>query len=181
MAVQSPFQVRQATAEDAQAISAIGHASFSDTFGHLFTAEQLQSYLARVYGVNKITSSLGKPNNQYWVVTEPGNPKSQAVGFLKVKWHSPCPALSEATTIQLQKMYVLPQYQRSGVGHQLMDVFLATWHEAHPQQSVWLQVLGTNEKAKAFYTRYGFVPRLHDDVTIETNPFRFVVMSLDPV
>ena len=57
------------------------------------------------------------------------------------------------TEVRLQKFYVSPQYQRSGIGSEVLSNLLATWRSAG--KKVVLRVL-KNNPARRLYERLGF-------------------------
>ena len=67
------------------------------------------------------------------------------VGWLQV---SELPA-----EIRLQKFFILPQYQRSGIGSEVLSKLLATWRPTG--KKIVLRVL-KNNPARRLYERFGF-------------------------
>lgn len=63
--------------------------------------------------------------------------------------------ISADGTVELSKMYVLPEYHRTGAAAKLMDAGLA-WASSCGAQSVWLGVNRHNERARRFYRKHGF-------------------------
>ena len=57
------------------------------------------------------------------------------------------------TEIRLQKFYVSPQYQRSGIGSEVLSNLLATWRSTG--KKIVLRVL-KNNPARRLYERLGF-------------------------
>jgi ribosomal protein S18 acetylase RimI-like enzyme len=57
------------------------------------------------------------------------------------------------TEIRLQKFYVSPQYQRSGIGSEVLSNLLATWRSTG--KKIVLRVL-KNNPARRLYERFGF-------------------------
>ena len=57
------------------------------------------------------------------------------------------------TEIRLQKFFVLPQYQRSGIGTEVLSKLLATWRST--EKKIVLKVL-KNNPARRLYERLGF-------------------------
>jgi len=55
--------------------------------------------------------------------------------------------------IRLQKFFILPQYQRSGIGSEVLSKLLATWRPTG--KKIVLRVL-KNNPARRFYERLGF-------------------------
>lgn len=62
---------------------------------------------------------------------------------------------SDQDPMELSKMYVLPQYHRSGAAGSLMSAGLQ-WAAQCAAPSVWLGVNRDNERAQRFYRRHGF-------------------------
>ena len=57
------------------------------------------------------------------------------------------------TEIRLQKFFVSPQYQRSGIGTEVLSKLLATWRST--EKKIVLKVL-KNNPARRLYERLGF-------------------------
>ena len=57
------------------------------------------------------------------------------------------------TEIRLQKFFVSPQYQRSGIGSEILSTLLATWRSTG--KKIVLKVL-KNNPARRLYERLGF-------------------------
>ena len=66
------------------------------------------------------------------------------------------------TEIRLQKFFVSPQYQRSGIGSEILSNLLATWRSTG--KKIVLRVLKTNP-ARRLYERLGFSVVAEEDVT----------------
>jgi diamine N-acetyltransferase len=66
-----------------------------------------------------------------------------------------CLAKKEGTQNRIQAIYVLPEYQGTGIGKRLLQTAL-DWLGS--QQEVVLTVASYNQQAINFYSRFGFVP-----------------------
>lgn len=144
--------IRSAVPEDAPAIASVGRASFTWAFGHLYQPAALDRYLDATYSTAKISHSLAKPTNAYFVAEVEG----RVLGFLKLKEDCPHPAApGSGTPWQTQKLYVDPGTLRSGLGRQLMQVGEA-WMRVRGAGSTWLVVYKGNDPAIRFYETLGF-------------------------
>jgi ribosomal protein S18 acetylase RimI-like enzyme len=66
------------------------------------------------------------------------------------------------TEIRLQKFFVSPEYQRSGIGSDILSNLLATWRSTGKR--IVLRVL-KNNPARRLYERFGFAVIAEEDVT----------------
>lgn len=66
--------------------------------------------------------------------------------------------MKHSTHIEIKGFYVLPVYQRRGIGHQLLTYFINLFSD---QTYFMLKVLSTNEKAITFYKKMGFFKIAH--------------------
>jgi ribosomal protein S18 acetylase RimI-like enzyme len=66
------------------------------------------------------------------------------------------------TEIRLQKFFVSPQYQRSGIGSEILSTLLATWRSTG--KKIVLRVL-KNNPARRLYERLGFSVVAEESVT----------------
>ncbi len=156
--------VRRAIEADAATIAAVGRKSFSWTFSHLFTPDVLSRYLERTYSVEKIRSSLQKPNNLYFVAEG----DRQVAAFLKLKRDCRHPLLAYKMQWQLQKLYVDPDMMGHGMGAGLMTVGEHVMTEQRAD-CTWLVVYKGNERALKFYQRFGY-----RDATVEFHDFEHI-------
>jgi ribosomal protein S18 acetylase RimI-like enzyme len=72
-----------------------------------------------------------------------------------------CQVAELPTEIRLQKFYVSPQYQRSGIGSEVLGKLLVTWRSTG--KKIVLRVL-KNNPARRLYQRFGFTVTADDGV-----------------
>ena len=168
------IKIIQADITNAASIATIGKKSFRTAFDHLFTIkEELTAYLEFAYDPVKLAKSIRKENNLYLLAYVEGKP----VGFAKLKKHSLNELIVSPVQMELQKIYVLAEYQGRGVGAALMNEINNLAHEERPD-SVWLDTYISNEKAIHFYGKYGFKKIGRHYFTIGSQTFEYYVMEL---
>ena len=143
--------IRRARSDEAEALAAIGRATFVETFGHLYPPQDLADFLAEAHDLDAIRADLADPAKALWLVEADG----QAVGYALA---GPC-ALPHAEVTpacgELKRIYVTSAWQGSGVAARLIDEVMA-WLERDGPRTVWLGVWSENERAQRFYARRGF-------------------------
>jgi ribosomal protein S18 acetylase RimI-like enzyme len=145
------IEVRKADICDAKMISVIGKISFRNAFGNVFDKDNLDDYIKNVYNPDKIAVSIER-NNDIFLVAEIGN---RPVGFAKLKKFSLNDDIESCSQMQLEKIYVLPEYQGIGAGTTLLREVIGIVKALCPDY-LWLDVYSGNEKAIRFYERNGF-------------------------
>ncbi len=162
--------VRRATVNDATFIALLGRVTFSETFSHYFRySDDLRNYLERTFGVEKIRKSLLKENNLYWLAIKDELP----IGYMKIKRVSPCDSASIEECSQLQKIYLLNDFQGQGIGRAFMKEMIAEVN----QPVIWLSVLKENQKAANFYREFDFRTIGEQPFSIGKEDFDFAVMQ----
>lgn len=162
-----PAEIRRATPDDAAIIALLGRITFTETFGHLFTAHEHErrTYLDATFAVSKLEQSLRKTQNLYWLAFEDRFP----AGYAKLKRPSPSRDMQNAA--QLQKIYLLRDHLGAGLGAPLLNHAL---REAQQRtRTIWLDVLHENARAIRFYKNHGFVSTGQDTYTIGSQTFQF--------
>ncbi|MBL7738285.1 MAG: GNAT family N-acetyltransferase [Chitinophagaceae bacterium] len=158
----------------AAVIASIGKKSFRDAFGNLFNSkEELFEYLEHTYDPVKLAKSLRKDSNVYFLALKHGAP----AGFAKVKLHSLNEHIESIAQMELQKIYVLPEYQGKGAGAALMEEVKRFVHDIHPDH-LWLDTYISNERAIRFYEKNGFEKIGKDFFTIGTQTFYYYIMGM---
>ena len=145
--------IRRAGVADAQALSDIGRATFTETFGHLYPASDLAAFLDSAYGADILARTAADPAYAFWLAEHEGAPVGHALA-------GPCdlphPEVT-ATCGEIKRLYLLKSHQNGGSGGRLFETLLA-WLEGAGAKDLWLGVWSENHGAQRFYRRYGFAP-----------------------
>ena len=141
---------RDVALEDAAMIAGLFARIFVETFGHMYSREDLDSFLA---GITPKAFAAEIRNPEFALrVAEAGD---EPIGFAKLGPPS-LPVETPPHTLELWQIYVLKPWQGQGVAQQLYD-----WAEAEARsrggENLQLTVYVDNHRAKRFYERRGFV------------------------
>ena len=140
---------RDATPADAGALDRIFDTTFRDTFGHIYRAEDLETFRAS-FGVAEWEAELAQPAYAIRIAEAAGEPVAYAkLGPMKLSVDSKRPA------IFLNHLYVLKDHQGAGIAQVLMDWILAEAKDRGAEE-LYLTVFVENHRARRFYDRYGF-------------------------
>jgi ribosomal protein S18 acetylase RimI-like enzyme len=144
--------VRRARPEDAPALAALGTATFTETFGHLYPPEDLQAFLDGTHSVDAWQQALADSGRAVWLaVLADATPVGFiAVGACKLPLENREPSAGE-----IHQLYMLARHQNLRLGSRLMSVALE-WLEAQGRTPLYIGVWSQNLSAQRFYYRYGF-------------------------
>lgn len=164
--------IRKANINDAQSIALLGRITFDESFGHLFgDRNDLLNYFESTFSVPKITSSLQKEENVFWIATVDELP----VGYAKLKKNSPRIEHPNIKTGQLQKIYVLKDFLALKIGTKMQNELFKEV-ERNKIKILWLSCLYTNLRAINFYQKYGFQKDAKYYHSIGKENFEFDIM-----
>ena len=143
--------IRRAGPADAEALSAIGQATFVETFAHLYPPEDLAAFLAEAHGVERARADLANPAKAAWLVEAGGD----VIGYaLACPAKLPHQAVSEEDG-ELDRIYILKTRQGGGLGSRRLAETLA-WLEKDGPRTLWIGVWSENYGAQGLYERHGF-------------------------
>ena len=162
--------LRRATPEDAEALSALASTCFIQTFGQLYSSEDLDRFIHEAYSPEVLRVELADPAHPTWLffleeneagATVPGSAdahtasEGKLIGYVTVcPAHLPHPDV-KPTDGEVQRLYLLREYQGSGRGSMMLrhaiDYLLAD--EPRP---LWIGVFSENLGAQRLYRRHGF-------------------------
>lgn len=143
--------IRRATPADAETLSALAGATFTEAFGRLYPADDLAAFLEDAYGLEKTRADLADPATAHWLVEAGG----RAVGHAQA---GPCDLPHPEVTSgcgELKRLYILRAHQGGGIGWRLLGETLA-WLEGRGCRRLWIGVWSRNLGAQRFYARAGF-------------------------
>ncbi len=148
----SEVTIRRAGQEDASALAALGAATFTETFGHLYPPEDLETFLLGTHSTDVWSRVLVDAQRAVWLASlADGTP----IGFILVGTCKLPVENREPTAGEVQQLYVLAQYHNLRLGTRLMKLGLE-WLEAQGRAPLYVGVWSENYGAQRFYTRYGF-------------------------
>lgn len=148
--MQAP-RVRRAGPADAEALSAVGAATFADAFGHLYPPANLAAFLAEAHGVERSRTDLARPDTAAWLAEAGG----EVLGYaLAGPCGLPHPDASPRDG-ELKRLYLRRDAQNASLGARLFDAAIA-WLQHDGPRTVWIGVWSQNHGAQRFYARRGF-------------------------
>ncbi|MEO6360404.1 MAG: GNAT family N-acetyltransferase, partial [Sphingomicrobium sp.] len=110
---------RDATLEDAAALSELGKRSFTETFGHLYTPDNLAAFLV-THEESQWREQLASSVYSVCVIEQ----DKALIGYAKVGPPT-LPFTPQGTPIELRQFYILTPWQGEGLAPMLMAWVLA--------------------------------------------------------
>jgi ribosomal protein S18 acetylase RimI-like enzyme len=151
----SPLRISipKANLATATRLADLGRQTFSETFAATNTPSDMAAYLAANFSPELQLAQLQNPANTYLLAEMQG----EAVGYALLAQHSTLGLAPEATARQLEikQLYVVEDWLGTGLGKALMRRALDI-AQAENCTAVVLGVWEHNERAQAFYQRFGF-------------------------
>jgi ribosomal protein S18 acetylase RimI-like enzyme len=139
-------ELKAATSADWQIIQTIAYRTWPHTFGAVMPKEQIDYMLELIYNEQSLKDQMMMKKHQFLLALNNDNP----VGFTSYELDYKAKA-----HLMIHKIYLLPESQGLGIGTKIFD-YLTGVAKAHNQERLRLKVFHKNEKASAFYMKYGF-------------------------
>jgi hypothetical protein len=149
---------------DLLTLQRIGKTTFSETFAEANTKENMQKYLEEGFSIEKLTEELSNPDSQFYFAEL----NNKTIGYLKLNIGSSQTELKDSKALEIERIYVLKEFQGKKVGQMLYDKAIQIAMNANVEY-VWLGVWEENPRAIDFYKKNGFIEfdkhafRLGDD------------------
>ncbi|WP_242097135.1 GNAT family N-acetyltransferase [Sphingomonas sp. CROZ-RG-20F-R02-07] len=140
---------RDAVPADAACLADLSTRAFTETFGHLYSPENLAAFLEKL-SVARWADELADPALRVRLAEDDGI----AAGFAKIGPPS-LPFTTRGPSAELRQLYVLTPWQGAGVAYQLMDWAIDATRSLGAAD-LYLSVFVDNARARRFYQRYGF-------------------------
>lgn len=152
MTLQS-IKLSQVTSAEISSLLHISIKTFFDTFSHLNSEANMQAYLNTNLTEQKLTNEFNTTGSEFYFVWVDEN----LAGYLKINSGLAQTELREESGMEIERIYVLQEYQGKKIGQFLLDSSINLAKEKH-KSYLWLGVWEDNSKAIAFYKKNGFVP-----------------------
>lgn len=148
--------MRRAGAGDVTTLAEVAAATFGLACPPSMTQDRVRAFVDEVLSSARFTGYLADPARCLLLAEEAGVP----LGYAMLVGGEPADddvraAIRLRPTVELSKIYVLPQAHGTGAAALLMDRALEWAHE-QGAAGVWLGVNQQNERAQRFYAKSGF-------------------------
>jgi ribosomal protein S18 acetylase RimI-like enzyme len=143
--------VRQAKPLDAGLLTELGRRCFYEAFVEQTAPEDMTAYLKTTFKQEAIEAQIKAKRSLFFIAEA----DATAAGYVYSYPTDPPDCVRDPTAIQLIRLYLRKSYYGQGVGNALMQTALGQ-AQARGYQTVWLSSWKLNDRANAFYRRWGF-------------------------
>jgi len=155
-----PITIRRASEQDSVLLSDIGAETFSDAFGPQNAPQDMKLYMEKSFGPSIQAGELADPFTVFLVAEIEGEP----VGYARLREGGLATVIVGYKPIEIVRFYARTHWIGRRVGAALMQASLKE-AVARGCDAIWLDVWEKNDRAIAFYKKWGFAQ-------VGTQPFR---------
>ncbi|MBI3141661.1 MAG: GNAT family N-acetyltransferase [Bacteroidetes bacterium] len=147
----SRVEIKKVGPDELIDLQIISSQTFIETFSGDNSPEDMAAYVTGHFSMERLAAELDNPLSAFYFAEMEQN----ILGYLKInKPHAQTPPL-ENTWIEIERLYVLAQYQGKRLGKLLLETAEQVGM-AFSSEYLWLGVWEKNSRAIAFYTKHGF-------------------------
>ncbi|MEN9949460.1 MAG: hypothetical protein RLY85_212 [Bacteroidota bacterium] len=145
-------EIRQIGSGDVLELQQLACQTFTETFAHCNTPENLSKYLEEKVSVETLGKELANPLSAFYIAVCSG----KVAGFLKLNTGLAQTELKDLNAFEIERIYVLQAFHGKQVGQLLMNKAIEEARKTTCSY-IWLGVWEENYRAIRFYTKNGFV------------------------
>lgn len=145
------IRIKKAGVFEARLLAQLGVQTFYDAFASFNKEEDMDAYMNVHYTEQRLAQELNAEGAEFYIAYQNG----KAIGFAKTGQQGTPGELVNNSCRELERIYVLKQFQSLKVGEELLLHCIARARE-DDIEILWLGVWEHNERAIAFYKRHGF-------------------------
>jgi ribosomal protein S18 acetylase RimI-like enzyme len=143
--------IKRASVNEVELLRELSITTFTNTYAAYNTPENMQMYIEKYFNTETLLSELNSQENFFFFAMLDDVP----AGYIKLRTVHEQPALGDKKSIELERIYVVTQFQRTGLGYKLLQHGIEFAH-SEGFDVLWLGVWNRNEKAIKFYEKCGF-------------------------
>ncbi len=130
----------------------ISNKTFIEAFSNQNSQENMRKYLDENLSIQRLTNELMNSESSFYFARM----DEKIIGYLKVNFGKAQTDFKEDDSIEIERVYVLSEFQGKNVGQNLLNKAIEICGEKNAQ-FLWLGVWEKNYKAIRFYQKNGFV------------------------
>jgi ribosomal protein S18 acetylase RimI-like enzyme len=145
------FNIEKVNENEAAQLQSLSRQTFAETFSDSNSKENMNKYLTENLSIEKLSEELNNENSHFFFIKD----GERNIGYLKLNMGPSQTELKDETALEIERIYVIQEYQGKKVGQQLYEKAIQVAKEKKAQY-VWLGVWEENHKAIQFYNKNGF-------------------------
>jgi len=147
----SLFIIEKIKETEVEQLQSISRQTFSETFSGSNSKENMDKYLYENLSIEKLREELKNVSSHFFFIKD----GERNIGYLKLNMGPSQTELKDETALEIERIYVIQEYQGKKVGQQLYEKAIQVAKEKKAQY-IWLGVWEENHKAIQFYIKNGF-------------------------
>ena len=145
------ISIKEATAADAALIADLSRQTFYDSFVADNTLENMDKFMNEQFTREELMEEVGAAGNIF-LLAYVGD---EVVGYARLREATNPLLIENGPVIEIARIYAIQQSIGKGVGSTLMQQCIDIARQKNARV-IWLGVWEKNQKAIAFYTKWGF-------------------------
>lgn len=145
-------QLKALTVSDVEKLKEVSTDIYRAAFEEHNTEKDMEDFLAEAYNIDKLTAELNNPESSFYFAMV----DDEVAGYLKVNAGAAQSEPKGNDAFEIERIYVYEKFQGQGIAAKLMNAAIDMAVEQN-KKIVWLAVWEHNQRAQAFYKKYGFV------------------------
>ena len=154
------FYITQATTADIPVIRKMAEEVFPATYKNIISPAQMDYMMEWMYSEESLQRQMEEEGCRYYIAYE----ECEAAGYLSLRQEGP-------DLFHLERLYVLPYFQKSHLGKQFFHKALEVIHELHPEPCEMELNVNRQNPAVEFYLHMGMQKRREGDFPIGNGYF----------
>ena len=148
---EATIEIRTAGTADADLLAVVGRETFLHAFQGRIEQADLIAFANKRYGGQQQLDELAQPGAACFIASV----EADVAGYARLVKSAPPSCVEAANVIELERLYLYPQWFGTGIARALLDRCLS---EARKRscEAMWLDVWDQNHRAEAFYRKHGF-------------------------
>lgn len=159
---------------DFQRLQEIGIRTFREAFADQNSKEDMQLYLDKAFSTVQVRAELSHPYSSFYFAFK----NNLIIGYLKVNFDPEASKIEHEPALELERIYVIEEFQGQKIGQVLFEKALAIAKEKHLNY-IWLGVWEKNPGAIRFYKKHGFAEFDAHLFVLGTDEQRDILMKME--
>ena len=146
------IEITKIDLKEIEQLKIISKQTFFETFAEGNSEENMKKYLEESFTTELLKTELTNPNSEFYFARTENN----IIGYLKINFGQAQSELKDKSTIEIERIYVLKEFQGKQIGQVLFNKAFEIAKQINADY-LWLGVWEENPRAINFYKKNGLV------------------------